>query len=541
MKKIIIISLAVAAAVLMGCQRHQLDNEKSNSNLEMQISASVPSVVLDESRPDDVAVTVTWTPAHNYGDDFLMTYEYAVDVTTSKAAALKEYEDDGIFTRSYTHKDLQDMITGHFEVGTRKRCLLRFSVSATYSGPRVVIPDQSSVIIEVKTYGAYQFAADKVFISGTAIGANPVELAPKTSGVYVYQAPLSAGKFNFPIEFEGDNNLIVPATISDTAVSGEAQPAAVTGSDATASWIVDEADNYRVTLNFNNQTVTVVPTSQIFEVDKIYIAGTAVGDEQMEILPTLENSGVFAFRDELKAGNLYFPVEYEEAVNFAIVPGTDTHGIADGQAEAFGQALVSQTGNKYWTIETDGVYRIVIDTDARTIAIYSATTDMPNKIVSYNNTVEGINPFAQEVKDLLWMWGGFNAAEKDADQAKAGFQKKWTLKQSLANPYVFVYKGEELPRKSGNYNSPNAETGATNGPAWLTFLVSNIENNVYAYGSTADAQRNHHTGTVEPALGETSTIVGGQSHNRYAYFVIPEGCNYVEVNIDAMTVVFDKR
>ena len=139
------------------------------------------------------------------------------------------------------------------------------------------------------------------------------------------------------------------------------------------------------------------------------------------------------------------------------------------------------------------------------------------------------------------MWGGFNAAEKDPDQAKAGFQKKYTLKQSLANPYIFVYYGDPLPRKTGNYNSKNGETGETSGPAWLTFLVSNIENNVYAYGSTADAVRNNHTGTVSPALGEVSTIVGGQSHNRYAYFVIPVDCNYVEVNIDNMTVVFDKR
>ena len=119
--------------------------------------------------------------------------------------------------------------------------------------------------------------------------------------------------------------------------------------------------------------------------------------------------------------------------------------------------------------------------------------------------------------------------------------KKYTLQQSAANPYVFVYFGETLPRKTGNYNSKNKETGATFGAGWLTFLVSNIENNVYAYGSTAEAQRNSYTGTVEPALGESSTIVGGQSHNRYAYFVIPEGANYVEVDIDKMTVVFDKR
>lgn len=540
MKRITILILA-AAAVLTGCQRHELDNTRSKSNLEMQISASVPSVVLNEDTPDAVAVTVTWTPAHDYGDDYIMTYEYAMDVVTSKAAAVKEYEDEGLFTRSYTHKELQQMLTGHFDVATRKRCQLRFSVSATYSGPRVVIPDQSSVIVEVKTYGAYQFAADKVFIDGTAVGAKPVELTPKSAGVYVYQAALSAGKLNFPIEFDGDNNRIVPASLADTAVDGSDQPAAVTGGESTAGWTVATPDSYRVTLNMTAKTVTVIPTSQIFEVDKLYLAGSAVGADPVEILPTLENPDIFAFRDHLAAGELYIPVEFEEAVNFAIVPATDSHDIADGETVAFGQALASQAaGDKYWSIPAEGTYRVVVNTLTRTVAIYSAAKDMPNMKVSYNNTVQGINPFEQEVTEL-WMWGGFNAAEKDADQAKAGFQKKYTLQQSLANPYVFVYSGDPLPRKSGNYNSKNAETGATSGPAWLTFLVSNIENNVYAYGSTADAKRNDHTGTVSPALGEVSTIVGGQSHNRYAYFVIPEGCNFVVVDINAMTVVFDQK
>ena len=542
MKKLTIIITLLAAAVITGCQVHQIDNEKSNSNLEMQITASADAIVLDETTPDAVALTVTWTKAHDYGDDYIMTYEYSVDVTTSKAAAIREYEDDGIFTRSYTHSELQTMLTGHFDVVSRKKCMLRFSVSATYSGPRVVIPDQSTVIVEVKTYGPRQFAADKVFIGGSAVGANPVELTAKGAGIYVYQAALQAGKFNFPVEYDGEQNLIVPASGSDTAIDGKDQPAMVTGPDANAAWTVSASDNYRVTINFNAKTVTAIPTSQIFEVDKLYLAGSAVGADPVEILPTLENPDIFAFRAELQAGEIYIPVEYEEAINFAIVPSGEGHDIADGQAVAFGQALASQAaGKKYWTIPQAGVYRIVVNTMARTIAIYSAATDMPNKVVSYNNTVDKINPYEQEVKDLLWMWGGFNAAEKDADQAKAGFQKKYTLQQSLANPYIFVYYGDALPRKSGNYNSKNSETGATSGPAWLTFLVSNIENNVYAYGSTADAQRNDHTGTVSPALGETSTIVGGQSHNRYAYFVIPEGCNYVEVDIDNMTVVFDKR
>lgn len=535
MKKLTIILTVLAAAVIAGCQPHQLDNTRSKSNLEMQITASAESIVLDESNPDAVALTVNWTPAHDYGDDYITTYEYSIDVTTSKAAPIKEYEDEGIFTRSYTHGELQTMLTGHFDVASRKKCLLRLGVTATFSGPRVVINDQSSVIVEVKTYGPRQFAADKVFIGGTAIGADAIELAPKTSGVYVYQAALQAGKFNFPVEYDEEESLIVPEGDKDTAIDGKDQPAAVTDPTSTAGWTVSKSDNYRVTINFNTKTVSAIPTSEIFEVDKIFLAGSAIGEEQVEVAATLEDPSVFAFRDELQAGELYLPVEFDGSVNFAIVPAGDTHDISDGQTLEFGQALASQAaGKKYWTIPSAGVYRIVVNTLTRKVTIYSPATDLPNKKVSYNNTVDSINPYEQEVKDELWMWGGFNAMDKDSDQL-AGFQKKYTLKQSLANPYIFVYYGEELPRKSGNYNSKNAETGATNGAAWLTFLVSNIQNNVFAFGSTADAKRNDHTGTVEPQLGETVDAIGGQGDHRYSYFVIPEGANYVIVDISQMS------
>ena len=284
----------------------------------------------------------------------------------------------------------------------------------------------------------------------------------------------------------------------------------------------------------------MIPASQIFEVDKIYLGGSAAPDTEIEVEPTLENPAVYAYHGELKAGNLWLPVLFEEATTLSIVPEGSSHDLSDGLAAGFSQTLTATgTAGKYWTIPEDGIYRIVVDTDAKTITIWSPATDPKNKEVSYNNTVDGINPYTQEVTEL-WMWGGFNGNNHGSD-LKTGFERQYTLKQSAANPYVFVYYGAELPRKSGNYNSKNQDTGETSGAAWLTFLVSSIENNVYAYGSTAAAVRNSYTGTVAPALGESTGIVGGQSHNRYAYFVIPEGANYVEVDIDQMTVVFDKR
>ena len=526
--KIAFAALALLAAA--ACNKHEIDNKKSNYNATMEISASKDVVILNEAAPNEVALTVTWTPAYDYGSDFIMTYQYSVEVPTSKASAISEYEDDGVFTRSYTNKQLQDMLIGHFGQLTSTKAQLKFGVTATYTGPRIVIPDMSSITVTVKTYGPKQFAADKVYMAGTAVGASPVELSPSAtnSALYVFNGNLTAGKLNFPVVYGDENNVIVPASGKDEAVTGEAQAAIADEGTKTASWVIPTSESYRVTLNFTTQSVTVIPTSQIFEVDSLFLAGTAL-DKETRIEATLENPSVYAFHGELKAGSLYLHVCFNEAKTLSIVPAGDSHDIVDGTAVAFGQALTTQTGAKYWTIPADGVYRIVVDTDAKTIKIYSPATDPKNKEVIFNNTVDKINPYTMEVTEL-WMWGGFNAAEKDSD-LKAGFQRKYTLKQSLANPYVFVYLGDALPRKSGNYNSKNSVTGATSGPAWLTFLVTSLENNVYAFGSTADAKRNDHTGTVEPALGETVDAIGSQGDHRYSYFVIPEGANCVIVDI----------
>lgn len=554
MKKIMNIALmGIAAAALIGCNKHEIDNSKSNYNATMEISASAESVILNEAAPDAVALTITWTPAYDYGDDFIMTYQYSVEMPSSKAAAISEYEDGGNFTRSYTNKQLQDMLVDHFGQQTSTKGELRFSIIATYTGPRVVIPDMSTIVVPIKTYGPKQFAADKVFMGGTAVG-DQIEMSASAnnSSLFVYNGNLKAGKLNFPVILGDENNVIVPAGGKDLLVNGEAQAAKAVDKSEECFWTIANADSYRVSLNFTTQTVTVIPTSQIFEVDSLFLAGSAIAAET-KIEPTLENSGVYAWRGELAAGKLYIPVSFNEAKNLSIVPAGDSHEIADGTAVAFGQALTTQTGAKYWEIATAGIYRIVVDTDAKTIKIYSPATDPKNKQVSFNNTVDKINPYTMEVTEL-WMWGGFNAADKDSD-LKAGFQRKYTLKQSLANPAVFVYKGDALPRKSGNYNSKNSVTGATSGAAWLTFLVTSLENNVYAFGSTADAKRNDHTGTVEPALGETVDGIGGQGDHRYSYFVIPEGANFVIVDLSEMSdevspanntavnakVTFDKR
>ncbi|MCD8032066.1 MAG: hypothetical protein LUF85_14910 [Bacteroides sp.] len=312
--------------------------------------------------------------------------------------------------------------------------------------------------------------------------------------------------------------------------------AVATSREKAHSWVIKEADTYRVSVNFVTETVTIVPAGDIMDVESIYLAGTATGNTQIEMTQTLEDENCYAFRGELSAGTLYLPILFDGKKELSIAPNAaGSQPINDGNAMTFTQVeTATAESSNHWNIPLAGIYRVVVNTDMKTITIYSPATDPQNKVVSWNNTVDGINPFLSEVTQL-WMYGGFNNWEGNTGFER-GYHTDYVLKQSLANPYVFVYKGEVLPRKAvTNDYDKQSYSGA------IRFTVSEIHNNVYAYGSTAEAERNVKNGYLAATSGTSYTVVEGQGDNRYAFFLLPENTNFVVVDIENLTVVFSNK
>lgn len=530
----------LGALALAACNE-EVDNAYSRHNFVVEINSSAQTVVLDEDAADETALTVEWTPAAEYGDDYIVTYYYQIEVDGSKSEAVTEYEDTGNFRREYTNADLQDMLVNHFGALTSSYCDVRFTITVSFDGPTLIVPDEATVNVRVKTYGPKQFEADELYLSGTGF-ETPVQIAASASNprLFVWTGTLKSGTVYFPVVYGDENNVIVPASGADTEIGETPMEAQVLGADEThGGWKIPADDEYRVTVNLDAKTVTIIPTSSIVEIDKIYLAGTAAPEAEIEVAQTLENASVYAFRGELNAGTLYLPLLYDEKTEMSFVPaeGDDIH---DGEASSYMQVATSSVApnNRYWTIPKAGTYRIVVDLDAKTITFRSAATDLKNTVVSFKKTytedgTPEADPYEMEVT-RLWMYGTFNGFAKDPGYF-IGLQEAYSLKQSLANPNVFVYKGQVLPRQSGKDDIGESHTGSVN------FKVAPWHNNVFCYGSTADAKRGEKTGYIEAVLGQSQGLVAGQGDNRYAYFIIPEGCNYVEVDIANLTVVFDTR
>lgn len=499
-----IIACVIVAAPLASCTQ-EIDNSKSRHQYALEVTASADNIVLNGETPDEDALTVTWTRAVDHGNDFIVTYEWSMDVLGGKSLG-SGYDDYEEFSRTFTHKELQDLLVGKGDVPTSTNTGLVFEVEATFDGPYLVVPDAASVTVKVKTYGAKQFLAERLYLSGTAVGEKDIELAPKANNasLYVYDGPLGAGEFNFSAYYQDEHNAFAPAGGKDVDIDAEenAMDVAVVDFDGAASWKIAEAKNYRVSLNIDTRQVTVQDAANILEMDALYLAGSAVAEE-INIAQTLENESLYAWKGELKAGALYIPVEFEGNRTIALVNSAESTDLT-GAAVGFAQSPAAAALSKAWSIPADGTYRIVVDVDAKTVRIYDTESDIKNKTVIFKRTSGVADDNCTVEVERLWIFGGnvYYSGSKPAGEP-------YVLEQSLADPRLFVYKGETL--KTDN----------------IKFLVSDNWNNEYAFGSGATRDF-----VAKPELKQNYTpLYGGQGNNRYAWFTIPAGTNYIEVYV----------
>lgn len=534
-----VVAVGMMSMLATSCEE-DIDNTASRNQSEIELAPSGEYIKLDESKPNETAVTLKWSTAHDFGEDYITTYKYEMQLIGSEATNIKEFDDDGEFLRSYTNEEMQKILVDHFGLTTSTIGEVLFTVTANFEGPRLMVPDIATATLKIKTYGPKQYKADNLYVGGSAVGEDNIKLTLKDeiNKIYSYEGALSAGKINFPVDYADELNAIGPETVDAPITTGEMTGVISDRAEAN-SWVIPSAATYRITVNMSKQTVKIVEAGAVVEAEQMFLAGTAVGEEQIEIAQTLENEQLYAWRGELKAGSLYIPLTFEGEQSMAIVPeAADNHDIEDGQLATFGQALISKVDKQYWTIPADGTYRIVLNKEEKTITIYSAATDLKPRTVSFNNTELGKNPWEQDI-NVLHMYGGFNGFAYDAGtdeetgKSLKYCQVKYDLIQSLANPKVFVYKGDVLPRNEYTDNYKKTYRG------WVNFSTLRYANNGWFVGSTADAKRNDHNGYTEVIAGKVEKAVTGQADNRYAYFLIPEGCNYVVVDIENETVLFD--
>ena len=159
MKKILLYLsvFAFSAAGLSSCadDYDEYDNSWFLENDEtMTLSASVSSLELIEDTPlDEQVLTFTWTPARQMPDEYVVTYVTQLDLKSNNFASstvIREVENDGVFSKSYTTEQLQSYITDKWGQSIADVSTVSFKVIAKWDGgTQYVMPEVRTVDVDI--------------------------------------------------------------------------------------------------------------------------------------------------------------------------------------------------------------------------------------------------------------------------------------------------------------------------------------------------------------------------------------------------------
>lgn len=238
----------------------------------MTLEASAQEVVLDAEEVDKVALTLTWTPAREMPDDYLVTYVTFLDVEGNDFSnAVRQVVDDGVFTKEYTTQELQNLLVEKWNKNYSRAVNMQFKVIAKWEGgEKYVMPEVRTIDFSVRPFRPLTFDADRIFLSGDAMTGTtrkPMGKTPESDYIYAEEVYLRAGEMTIPIEYQGMTSYICPADGSvevpdndqvDSKPAGTQYNAVVKELKADATlpaWKIPVEGYWRVIIDIENKTV----------------------------------------------------------------------------------------------------------------------------------------------------------------------------------------------------------------------------------------------------------------------------------------------
>ena len=398
-----ILQLLFISICLHSCVSEIMDIEKVDEQLKLEASAT--DISLNADHLTDDVITFNWEKAREVSDDYVVSYTTKLDVVGNNfgtSTTILNYEDSGVYSRSFTSEQLQNWANQKWGLPVNKPFTIEFRIITQFEGGKTFeAPEVRTIRVNVTPIRTVVFDADKVFLAGTAVpGLSSVEMSKtiENENQYAYVLNLQAGQLQIPVEFNGETNYIRPA----------------------------------------------------------------------------ENDGM----------------------------------LHDGET----RGVIMRDTPYSWNIETPGEYRVVVNMQKATVAIYSPATALLPKTVVWNNTAG--TQTTTEITDL-WLHGAINSW---------GTPIKCNATISLADPQVLIYTGGKTGKAKFIVHGGN----------------DNDKNLAYAFGcpplSDATGQE------LSLTLGTVANLTGGFTKGqRNSYYGIPSGANFVVLDLRNMTILAVKR
>ncbi|MCC8171634.1 MAG: SusE domain-containing protein [Parabacteroides sp.] len=252
-----------------------LDACEENADIDpvderLELTASSARITLDANRLTDDILTFAWTEARPLSDDYLVSYTTKLDVVGNNfgsSTTILSYEDEGVFSRSFTSEQLQNWANEKWMIKVNKPFTLEFRVVSQWEGGSTFeAPEVRTVTVEVEPIRVEVFGADKMFVGGSAVpDGNPVEIRKtvENESRYAWYGALVAGELQVPVELEGETYYLVPHDGNGTIWSGEA--VRVKMQETPGAWNIETDGDYRIVIDMEKTTATLYTPDQPLE------------------------------------------------------------------------------------------------------------------------------------------------------------------------------------------------------------------------------------------------------------------------------------
>ncbi|SHE77950.1 protein of unknown function [Mariniphaga anaerophila] len=303
--------IAFISFFCFSCEKDDLegiDETNITTGNPLKLEVSKDTIILDQDYDDRQAILFTWEPGRDRGLNSSLTYLFKVDVANGDFTTALETEEmpEGIFFKSFTTKELNDLIENHWKepLGENIEFSVRVIAKAN-SEDKFLKPDYSTINFVVKGYKHQPYP---LFLVGDATpsgwdlnrGIELEELESKNK--YRWRGNLNAGSFKILQEIgnalpsfnkgEGDGTMVLR--------DSEEQPDNL--------FVVPEDGIYSVVVYRRNLKIVCEKTG----FQRVYIRGSATPAGWGSYLPldwNITRPDVFEVTMELKSGELKFETE----------------------------------------------------------------------------------------------------------------------------------------------------------------------------------------------------------------------------------------
>jgi len=169
MKAIKIFITLTAVLCLAACQKDKAlwGGEEETVPSVLQITPSTSEVVLyPDMQPSEIVLTATWNEADPRGEYDEISYIFKMDLADNMFETAVRYEDVTTFSISFTYQELYDLLTEKWHVKVGESAALDLRVIGDVYGPKFLMPEISTVRINVKIYSP---EPRPLYIMGSAV------------------------------------------------------------------------------------------------------------------------------------------------------------------------------------------------------------------------------------------------------------------------------------------------------------------------------------------------------------------------------------